>query len=1703
MLTVWKGEKHILKFTNLKKQLRRLSGFVTALAVAASALAPVYSQEVDTGTGSVLVLQDSSNEVKRAVELQFDMDTEGGDENLRPAATTSGAIFMGESYDSESGPVQVRSIGLSGEYADGIYQGTGSGYKSEVTVEVTIADNVITKIEVVSQDETPARWEQALAVIAGIIGANSTDVDCISGATRSSEGIKAAVNDALSKALITDTRIFAGGTGSQSDPFRIENAEQLKRFAGKVNGGFDYQGKYIRLTADISLKGQEWTPIGIAENTAFSGDFSGAGNNVEGLAISSGTGQYLGLFGYLGTGARISEVELTEVSISAAAGDAIYAGAIAGRTANGVVIDNCRIDGTVSAYTGGASKMGWAGGVVGSLGMECTVANCHTDVDVSAEAAGAAAYAGGIAGVSGNKCVIVNAGTAGNVSARTLSTSLSVAGGILGSHGGSAYNVCSRGLVSSESADPAKCLAGGISGMVTPNTAIINAYYSDQNSRAFMTATSTITGYIENNVAAVGSGDMSTADFAEELNNGLKRASIANAAAAIEGANKPNMGNLTGAVSTVGGLYAWEPGSGGAVLSGRTFVDDTIDTGIFESGNGTEESPYIIKTEEQLRAFAKSLSDDITYSGIYIALDGDIDVSSEQWICIGLGHYDFQGIFDGKGHTVRGMFIGANGSPYEEAKTDSGDTNKMTTFYGLFGVIGENGIVRNLGIEAATVAVKGGGSSYAGLLAGLADKGYIDSCHAEGYVYGETTDQKANAWAGGLIGQTVRGGVINSWTNAGVYCAAVGGLSEAGAFIGMTNRSVVANCFALGDTGGKASRDNGNEGMPAVSSFIGVNGGKMANCYAAGNMKADSFSQYVGSIAGWSTGIARQFISYYNSEAVQNSNGTISNPVMDVGFMVSAGVNDEGEPYDGTYHVGIQAKSQAELKSMTFAELLNSNHNAFPLDIVKGESSNTGEQNAMGLPGFMRLRAWELVDGLAMPVGPQVSITYKDMTPEFEPEKPDIADGTYYGRAAGPSGKYIYVVITVKNNYIMSINIKEHSEGAALENAASEVIKAVLSSQNYAKANEDSEIVKALKSAIAAAAQKAANHDLTGYGKVDPSIFAWGDGTKNNPFVINTANQLKAFAESVNADEHYEGCFIKLGSDISLAGINWLPVGGPGAYGFRGTFDGNNKVVGNMTIGSEAEPETYCKSVGLFANLEGAKIKNLGIENASVYQKYLGDSIAYAGLLAGYVIENAGDNGYIDFCYATGRINSYSAKQNDSGGLIGAINRGTIANCYTDVAIIGQSRDGYCYAGGLAGLPNRAAVVNNYALGSIKGTGNGARIEIGGIAGLNAAVSVNNYANVNLTSENTTVDIGGFSGRVSGIGYVENAYYSTDSRQISGATAVSPAKGVGTVVPGTNYGKGTVIALEGRTLSEIKSTAFANLLNANKSDSSLIGRANAVLAELGTKIATEVILRDWAYSSEQGLIFKDRLIKAPSGGDSPSTGGPSSGGGSSSSGSSSSPSSSQNNADEKEKSSEVKKETEKAPDISYGETAAKLFSDVSNHWAANYIGKAVEKKLFAGVGQHEFAPDNTMTRAMFVTVLGKLAGAEGIETDVFKDVRSDTWYSGYVGWASKAGIVNGISSDEFGTGSPVTREQIAVMLYNLARVKGLEVTGEGKTNFVDHASISNWARTAVSAMAGEGIIGGREDGSFDPGGIATRAEAAVMIVKFMERYDLY
>lgn len=190
-------------------------------------------------------------------------------------------------------------------------------------------------------------------------------------------------------------------------------------------------------------------------------------------------------------------------------------------------------------------------------------------------------------------------------------------------------------------------------------------------------------------------------------------------------------------------------------------------------------------------------------------------------------------------------------------------------------------------------------------------------------------------------------------------------------------------------------------------------------------------------------------------------------------------------------------------------------------------------------------------------------------------------------------------------------------------------------------------------------------------------------------------------------------------------------------------------------------------------------------------------------------------------------------------------------------------------------------------------------------------------------------------------------------------------------------------------------------------------------------------------------------------------------------------------------------------DIAYNAAAAGTsFSDISEHRAKDHILKAVEKGLFNGVSENEFAPDTNTTRAMFVTVLGRLEGVEK-ETNKssrFSDVKTDDYFYPYVVWASENGIISGVSDTVFAPYKPVTREQMCTMLYNYARYKGISPTHIYKMSFTDAADISAYAKEAVSELADAGIISGRPNGVFDPKGKATRAEIATMLVNFAEEY---
>ena len=174
-------------------------------------------------------------------------------------------------------------------------------------------------------------------------------------------------------------------------------------------------------------------------------------------------------------------------------------------------------------------------------------------------------------------------------------------------------------------------------------------------------------------------------------------------------------------------------------------------------------------------------------------------------------------------------------------------------------------------------------------------------------------------------------------------------------------------------------------------------------------------------------------------------------------------------------------------------------------------------------------------------------------------------------------------------------------------------------------------------------------------------------------------------------------------------------------------------------------------------------------------------------------------------------------------------------------------------------------------------------------------------------------------------------------------------------------------------------------------------------------------------------------------------------------------------------------------------------TDISGHWAESMIQNAMQKGIMTGVGNGDFAPDAAMTRGMLITALGRMEGVKAgmYQSNGFADVKEDDYFAPFVAWAVAENVASGMSETEFAPNAEVTREQLAVFLYNYAQKKGVAFTGESKT-FTDADKISDWAKNAVAALTKAGLLNGRPDGSFDAKGKATKAEVATVLVKFAE-----
>ena len=282
-------------------------------------------------TVTLTVTPDSGYHLKAGSLLAGDTVVAGNTFTMPAKAVTITALFEQDAAEP-----------AVGSYKDGVYTGSAQGNNGTVAVSVTVENGKIKSIDVTEQKETESYWEMAKATIANLLGLGDDTaiaaVDTKTGATRSSEAIKTAVQNALKSAKQEDSGIFDSGSGTENAPYLISSVDTLLAFAQSVNDGENYSGKYVALGGNLDLSGKTWVPIGKSDHgktTGFAGVFDGQGYTVSHVSCGSGSAatkyEADGFFGVVSGTVRNLNVQIDKFyNDYDAAKDYTYAGGLVG-----------------------------------------------------------------------------------------------------------------------------------------------------------------------------------------------------------------------------------------------------------------------------------------------------------------------------------------------------------------------------------------------------------------------------------------------------------------------------------------------------------------------------------------------------------------------------------------------------------------------------------------------------------------------------------------------------------------------------------------------------------------------------------------------------------------------------------------------------------------------------------------------------------------------------------------------------------------------------------------------------------------------------------------------------------------------------------------------------------------------------------------------------------------------------------------------------------------------------------------------------------------------------------------------------------------------------------------------------------------------------------------------------------------------------
>lgn len=629
------------------------------------------------------------------------------------------------------------------------------------------------------------------------------------------------------------------------------------------------------------------------------------------------------------------------------------------------------------------------------------------------------------------------------------------------------------------------------------------------------------------------------------------------------------------------------------------------------------------------------------------------------------------------------------------------------------------------------------------------------------------------------------------------------------------------------------------------------------------------------------------------------------------------------------------------------------------------------------------------------------------------------------------------------------------------------------------------------------------NNTVSGSGTITGGTFntpMTGSGTKNDPYQISTAEQLKLFRDIVNGaggQTQNRGAYAVLTANIDLNNEPWTPIGnyteGNQIY-YEGTFDGGGHTISGLNVTGEF---VYA---GLFGTVKNGTIKSLTV---------------------------------------AGKV-SPSNSQCIVGGIVGYASNAVIKNCSNHCSVTGRNTS---IIGGIAGFNSSGAIIDCYNVGTISGINYAEAI--GGIVGSNSG-TISNCYNVGTVSNDTSVgEIAGHNN-----GTVENCYYLAGTN----LNAVGQNNSNGNITKtesktAANFANGTVLNLliNGRADSEHPWYETCIYLEA-------AGKTLPVFKWQHQHQLTHVLAKDpttsevgnieYWYCPVCGKYFAD------ANGDHEITQAEtvipkrqSSGGGS---GGSSSypitvPSKTENGTvtvSPKNASAGSTVTITVKPDSGYvletisvtdkngndlkltdksngkytftmptskvevkatfmeDNSVLNFFYDVPNDaYYFEAVKWAAENGITGGVGNSLFAPNQPCTRAQIVTFLWRAAGSPVVNYRMpFTEVDEGAYYAEAVRWAASTGIVTGLTETTFGTDSVCTRAQAAAMIYRCAQAQGKGFTGAWMFH-LPFTDVPEWAYESVAWCYMNGVTTGVSETAFAPGNDCTRAQ----IVTFLWR----